>query len=446
VVAGAVGNGVEQADIADDVLFVVFNPTAGAEASGIGVPPEWKKASLQAQSREHGFRLETVMPGKYSNVTLPNGTRLDLAPVREAATREDWDSVDTEKADVNLRTAINALGLDEAQSQAIYDAIHDNARPDGYGRDELFNLAKVWARAEKGGDIPNRLVISAHHTSHWYGDDNHGDVSEGAFSALAKVMPKAAKQVAHVGLFACFTAGEARVNELRSDFPNLQSAWFYEGISAGAGNGSVFHLQQWNLATLGQKTFEEALRTLDTTYKGFRGQASASWDIKSGYHGDEFNRDITTLQADIDARKADYAKYFSGETVLPLETAVGPVREYYAALQSLSMHPALPRNERVELDGEIAKAIRLVFYRKMIRPKLSEHRQSLLDGAATALGLPKRNFSQPTEGNVRKQDLEYISQFTTAAAGNSSNDVKNACRLLEGLRDLDPAVIPNDWV
>jgi hypothetical protein len=431
----------------NDVMALGFNPTFGAEVAGRHVPDSWKSASLEKRADRYGYDTEVVYGRKYSEVRLDNGQRLDLAPLKAGMSRGDYGSVDLDQADANLKTAIDSLGLPADVAENVLGAIKDNAKAQLYGRDELFNLARIWAEAEKGGDIPDRFMLSSHHTSHWYGDDDYGDVKEGAFNALAKAMPKAADQVRHVGLFGCFTAGMNRVEEFQEMFPNMKSLWFYEGISAGAGNGSVFHMKEWDLATMGNKSFDEALDTLATRYAGFRGKAAAAWSVNEGYIGDQFNRSVGELRNRVQTTGADYGSYFDGSLDLPYETSTGPVREYYRSLQHLSMHPELPDAERSQLQNDISQVIRLVFYRKMIRPKLGEHHGAMINRALDKVGLPHLDLENPGGDDVRKKDLDLIAQFESASAGSSDPDVVQARRLLlEGLRDLDDEVIPNSWV
>jgi hypothetical protein len=430
-----------------DVLALGFNPTFGAEAAGRHVPASWAQQSLNARSARHGYETEIIYGKKYSQVTLPDGRRLDLAPLKAGATRGDYGSVDNAQADVNLQTAIDSLQLPQATADKVFVAIRDHADAEGYGRDELFNLAAVWADAEKGGDIPDRLMLSSHHTSHWYGDDDYGDVKEGAFEALAVAMPKAAEQTRHVGLFGCFTAGMSRVQSMQAVLPNVESLWFYEGISAGAGNGSVFHMKEWDLASMGKKSFAQALQTVATRYRGFRGEAAAAWSKSEGYIGDQFNRTVSELQTRVQTTGQNYGSYLDGSMDLPYETSTGPVREYYSALQFLSMHPDLSTQERSDVLNKASQAIRLVFYRKMIRPKLHEHHGAQLARAFAAVNSTPIDFGTPGGDDVRKKDLDAIAEFEQKSAGSSNPDVLEARRLLlQGIRELDDNVIPNSWV
>jgi LysM repeat protein len=430
----------------NDVMALGFNPTFGAEVAGRHVPDAWKQQSLLQRASRHGYETEVIYGAKYSQVTLANGSRLDLAPLKAGASRGDHGSVDTAQADTNLKTAVDSLQLPGAIGDAVFAAIKDNAKAEGYGRDELFKLAALFADAEKGGDIPDRLMLSSHHTSHWYGDDDYGDVKEGAFNALLKAMPKAADQLRHVGFFGCFTAGMNRVTEFKELLPNVESMWFYEGISAGAGNGSVFHMKEWDLASMGNKSFEQALNTVATRYRGFRGEAAAAWSKSEGYLGDQFNRTVTQLRDRVTSSGQNYDSYLDGSMDLPYETSTGPVREYYSALQHLSMHPDLTDTERSDLQGKIAQSIRLVFYRKMIRPKLHEHHGTMINQALASVGSSPIDLSTPGGDDVRKKDLDLIAEFEQKAAGSTDPNVRVALRLLGGLRSLHENVIPNTWV
>src|SRR5687767_410964 len=52
---------------------------------------------------------------------------------------------------------VATLGLPKAQGEKIAEILKDASAD---SRDELAQVAQVWAEGEKGGDVPGRLVLS----------------------------------------------------------------------------------------------------------------------------------------------------------------------------------------------------------------------------------------------------------------------------------------------
>lgn len=151
-----------------------------------------------------------------------------------------------------------SLRLDAAKADAVA-AVLANAPTEG--RDELAGIAKVLARAERGGVVPSRWVLSGHHGD-TITDGASGNALRAAdVRALAKALPAGAASVRDLMISGCYSGGREQLAAWKEAFPNLRSAWGYgwQG-SYGAGDkspsdaGAVRHIQEWEAETRGART------------------------------------------------------------------------------------------------------------------------------------------------------------------------------------------------
>src|SRR4030095_14303718 len=93
-------------------------------------------------------------------------------------------------------------------------------------RDELGQLAMLWARAERSHVLAGRMVISGEHlVGIFWGRDHNGILGSQHIDALAKVFPLAAGAIEDLHLSACNTAGD--IQDWPKIFPNLKTIWGY---------------------------------------------------------------------------------------------------------------------------------------------------------------------------------------------------------------------------
>jgi len=153
-----------------------------------------------------------------------------------------------------------SLGLPDAQTAAIAKAIR-NAH-DG-SRDELAGIARVWARAEQGHDIPSRVVISGHCFGNavWDGDGQLGELEFSSIRALAAAMPRAAARIEDVMISACSsgfdgasaTGARFPLSAWKDMFPSLKTAWGYGNEhTSPTGAQAIGHIAAWANATRGR--------------------------------------------------------------------------------------------------------------------------------------------------------------------------------------------------
>lgn len=128
---------------------------------------------------------------------------------------------------------------------------------DPHFREQMADMMKMFHDAELGKYRLERLVLSGHHAGQeLYGESNYVRLSElnleRDLSNLTEAFPTAASQVEDVMFSACFST--ERVELCKSLFPNLRSAWVYEGYSPSIKQGSRRHIVAWERSTRNRRT------------------------------------------------------------------------------------------------------------------------------------------------------------------------------------------------
>jgi hypothetical protein len=170
---------------------------------------------------------------------------------------------------------VATLGLPEAQAKKIAAALAGTSEYSG-GPDELAAITQVWARAELGGTIPSRLVLSGH--SHgltvYDGSSKDGDLSFRSIQMLADAMPRAAAQVEDLMISGCNSGHDidgmpyTKLSSWHQHFPNLKTAWAYSADEAHSPTEShaVSHIAAWRAATAGRTTHVDGAATVRAEY------------------------------------------------------------------------------------------------------------------------------------------------------------------------------------
>ena len=333
---------------------------------------------------------------------------------------------------------VQTLGLPAEQSAKIADVL---ARTGDNARDEMAQIAQVFARAEKGGSIPSRLLLSGHHVGSGVWGDNNGQLSWGVVKDLCKAMPRAAEQIEDLHLSACYSGGRAKHEMYQELFPNAKTIWAYSGTAPGAGSGATVHQAAWERATRGSNT------AIDDTAKNLQDRRIRKAD----------NLDVAVVGKDIPIAGRSMAQLYelvrSGEDVFErffqgreniTHTQQGPLREYYNHLQALLQQPGLSNIERNELEQRRDQTIRTIFYDSHIRGHFQNHYGDAIREGYGALGLPAPNFARLS----REDALESIRAIRDHIGG--LRDVPAPARdmlySLNGLWNLDSRTIPETWI
>lgn len=391
----------------DDILLVGLNKGSKDEA-----------AALRARGNN-----VTYIGDSYEGNDKIRGVGSDRATVYDLSSNAGVDNF------------VKSLGLPAAQSTEI-GGILKGASADA--RDELGQLARVWANGEKGGKVPSRLMLSGHSGgSSLFGDDN-GSFSYSEVQKLAKAMPKAAAQVEDVHLAACYAGSQRNADGFKDAFPNMKTFWGYHSSAPGSASGATTHQARWDTATRGRKD------TLDRSIANHtrKGENVATWNVKTGFNDGQPPIALDAQRSIVQNQEQLYQDHLAGRSVQG-SPASGPLRNYYNELQRLLRHPQLPTSERPELEARRDQAMRLLYYSQTVAPKFDANYDAKLDAGYAAAGIARPNF-----GAMSRQDaLGAISAFDEkVAAGGATPAMLETQRLLHGLRDLSPAIIPSGWV
>jgi hypothetical protein len=316
-----------------------------------------------------------------------------------------------------LDAFVATLGLPPTQSKAVGEAIWS---ADQDARDEMAGIARVWARAERGERAPSRFVLSGHSFGDGvYGEGDTGILRVAPLARLADAMPAAARRVENLFIASCYQGQPAYLEKYVDMFPNLRTAHGYKEM---APSNDVMGMTEWESATRGKREGHA------TMYNG------ASWTRRSGFSE---HPDLPTLRRDV-ARKDVFQRYFTG-----IETArdahAGPLQDYYSALQNLIGSRDLPKVDEAALKARCDQVLRLRLY-PQVAVCFEGRNASTLRAGYSSLGEEAPNFGRLS----RKDALAEAAKLERAVSAlpDPPPAALEGLRLLRGLRDLDPTVIP----
>lgn len=324
------------------------------------------------------------------------------------------------------------LGIAEPQASAVSSAIADGR---WNSRDELAQLARVWAHAERTRVFPGRMAISGEHVpGMFFGRKGNGVLLSENIRALAAAFPRAAAAVEDLYLSACNTAGD--IGDWPKIFPNLQTIWAYLHTAPSLKTGAGTHMRMWDRATRGHQKRIDRLVAKNTG----RGENVAVWSRLFGVQTG-LVESIEVLRARIVAAEGTFTSFFAGDSVV-VDHQSGPLRQYYDTLQSLLQHDDLPDDERRTRVARADITIRLIYF-DSIRAAFAKQYKNAIAAGYSALGLPIPDFSQLD----RKTTLASIAEFEAKVRPGATAAVTQLRPLLvDGLRDLDGRYIPANWI
>lgn len=369
------------------------------------------------------------------NVTHVKDTRVnDTITTRDAQGRTVSHDLSTPEG---ARSFALTLGLPAEQTQKIADIIHGAGHD---ARDEMAQIAQVWAQAEKGGQIPSRLVLSGHNVgSGTWGDDN-GMLRFDQLAKLADAMPRAARSVQDLHLSACYSGGLPAMEQYRGMFPNVKTIWAYTGSAPGSYSGATTHLARWDNATRGDRESLERAVAANTR----KGENVAVWSAQGGYVDGQPPTPIAQVRSDVQRGESTYQSFFSGAQSVQ-DTQRGPLREYYNQVQRLLQHPELPASERPALEARRDSTIRLIYYSKTVAGKFAEHHASAIRDGFSSLGMQVPDFKALSRADAMAQ-VQAFEQKLSSTTPRPAAAERLLPLLTEGLRDLRPSRIPEGWV
>ncbi|MET0404982.1 MAG: hypothetical protein ABW123_21380 [Cystobacter sp.] len=344
------------------------------------------------------------------------------------------------RGEEGIQSFVATLALPWAQGQRVAAAL---ASAGADARDELAQLAQVWARAEKGGVIPSRLVLSGHSGgSQLWGEERsfrNGVLTRGNLAQLAAAMPRAAAGVEDLCVAACYNGGQTSVESWRAAFPQVKTVWAYAGSAPGSASGATAHLARWEKATRGEVNVLHA-----DAARGLRkGENLAVWSMRDGYQAATVSASLGELRTRHAAGQATFTRYFEGTDRVG-DTQRGPLREHYNTLQGLLGRTELPASERAGLERERDRTLRVLFYDNVAGHFQRAHRASLQRGFE-ALGWRTPDFSRMSRGEALSLIRSFEMELTRRQP--SPPEARRLLPLLtEGLRELRRERVPENWL
>jgi|GEM_PF-1323908 len=329
----------------------------------------------------------------------------------------------------------HSLGLEGPAAAKMQQTL---ALTEDWGRDEMAQLARLFAQAERGERSIERLVLSGHSLGAGLWGDDNGEIGWAALESLAQTFPKAARQVKDVMVAACYAGGRTQVERFKGMFPKAESMWGYSGSAPGAHSGAVWHMKRWEKQTRGNKAPTVNRASVSHLRKG---KNVAVWTEAKGYDNGQPQRPIAQLQADYGRTRDLVPLYLSGARQMK-NPGQGPLREHYNNLQALLQRTDLPETQRAPLEAERSLVIRLIYYPRVAGYFAAEHKAAI-DGAYAALGKAAPDFATLP----RKAALAEILSLQKALTTKDDPQLRHAEALLtEGLRDLSAERIPSAWL
>jgi hypothetical protein len=403
-------------------------------------------ALMEARAVQKGARTEP-----FTAITSPPK---DNGVLVEGAARYDLMTLEGENA------FVASVGRGPHVSVGLIRLLDSADAP--LARVEAARVIRAYALAEKQGFGLRRVVLSGHSDSESLGSEGaNGMVMRfDLFETLAELFPKAAAQIEHVAIAACYTGGDVVMDlptgnaNLDGDvnyhrmFPSVKTLFAYAGASPSSLTGSLKALRLWERATRGPD-----VRSLDpSVFKGTRYEENiATWGVEGGYRADQDAQEDLMFAYRKELNGPTFQDYFSGRIPCP-NPGKGELKEYYTVLQrmvgSRKLVALLSDEERAQIKREIGQVVRLRYYPYVAKNFSTQYGPALKDGYTH---LHDEEVSAPAEpprfGTLpRKDALAEITRFEAMAKDSPDPSVRHCLDLLAGFRDLSEEVIPFNWI
>ena len=354
--------------------------------------------------------------------------------------------------DLRQKNGINAfaksLGLDETARAGVVRALNMCEKD---AKDELGELAKVWAAGEKGAAIPSRIVLAGHSNGDGVWGDNNGSLRLGPLLELSRALPHATAQIEDAFVTGCYGGGEVTMDQYLLIFPRAKTIWAYDAQAPGVDNGAKLDQGGWEKATRGR-----AYNMKDGKSASL-GKTMAVWNYKTGYHAATPPLNVDDLRGKVQWMEEHfYQLAFKGQDYtydadgfkIPIRITdphTGPVRQYYSWLVRLTQHKELPEDERAFWNEKKNQAIRLLYFSDTVTPAFARHYQKQLATGYAKLGMKMPDFARMTRGAALKEINAFEAKLRkTPDAPADSQQV--GVLLDRGLKELDTNLIPDGWV
>ena len=356
----------------------------------------------------------------------PSGSSVDVTVIKateeQSATAVGGTTFDL-TGDAGIEALAKSLTSEAARQAALARTLKAQAKDD---RDDLAHVAKVYADTEADGkDRMTRVVLSGH--SGGMGVlGSSGEVYFSALVELAGVFPKAAGQTKHLIVAGCHTGDEGTILDYYiKAYPTLLTVWaWWDACPTGAGAAAA--ITTWaRLTEHGETTLPKQGGAGIATWSGgvYQGSPSAKAPASSV---------LSSVRSD-DAR---FQEYLDGTR------AEGPhggwLEAYYGRVFGAARRPDITGADHDEMEQKRQRALLLRFWKNVAKHFSEKNGAAIAKGYGTATVPDYANLS-------RKDTLKAIAAFATTATGTAA-DKGAAATLLDGLKNLDPKVVPDSML
>jgi hypothetical protein len=362
--------------------------------------------------------LGRYKPGSSVGVTVVKGTAAVATTTIGSTTTFDLTT------DAGVDALAKALVPDPAK-QATLSALFKGQSE--ANRDDLAHVAKVYSDTEADGkDRMTRVVLSGH--SGGLGVfGTPGEVYFDALVGLAGVFPTAANQTKHLIVAGCRTGDEGTILDYYvKAYPSLLTVWAWWD-ACPTGSGAAAAIEKWaGLTEHGETKLPK------------QGGGIATW---SGgvYEGNPSAKaPVLTVLASIRADDARFQEYFDG-TRFDRGPHGGWLESYYGRVFAAARRPDVTGADHDEMEQKRQRALLLRFWSHSVAKNFwAQYGRIITKGYGTTTVPDYANLS-------RKDALKAIADFPASSTAAAS-DKSAAASLLDGLKTLDPKIIPDSMV
>jgi hypothetical protein len=448
-IAGIVGSSAAQLGDALLQKLATWQAAVGLSADGKAgnITTQWLSQQSGGEGLEAYVKSDAVL---YLGIN-PRSRDIELTKLKGAAgaqnviavvgnKRQDTIMVGGQLADLTTEAGLVAFAL---SLKALDDGRRDElkrflGRAPAASRDELAQLIQVLYGAETGQRLIKRVILSGH-SGGWSisgepGNDTY--ISFSSLKVLATVFPMAAGQVEDLMLSACNTGQRGKLGQFQEIFPNLRSIWAYVGYSPSAATGSLGHIAAWEKASRGtiDASRMDVGREGVATGSGPRDKNVAVWTRDAGGNeayetaSAEAAMDYETLRSIVQTNLVHFTTAFNDGNLNQAE-----LNSLYTLLQNLvGNFEYRLGGDRARFEQIMKQTLYLRHWKKVTEKFMEAFGSQVRAGYGRS---PVPRFA----GASRSEVLGHIKAYP-GTAGDSAHQL-----LVDYLRDLNPALIPDTW-
>ena len=389
-------------------------------------------------------------PGPTRKAVRQMSARADVSPIFPSLSapkirvgRRDFDL----RKEADLRGFVQTLRLPSRGAAGVLKALQIC---DANARDELAQLAQIWARGERGENIPSRLVLAGHSNGDGVWGDDNGSLRLGPLLQLSRALPRAAVQIEDAFVTGCYSGGEVTMDQYLLIFPRAKTIWAYEAQAPGVDNGATIDQGGWERNTRG--------RGADFVPKSSAvgGKKIAVWSVKTGYHATKPPLTLAELRGKVQWMEENFYRpalegkthAWDGQWRIPINITdphTGLIRQYYSWLVRLTQMKDLPAEERPFWVEKKHQTIRLLYFSATVAPRFARHFEREIRGGYGGLGLQAPDFARMSRAQALRSVELYIKKLEKMPRAKPISE-QTGTLLERGIKDLDPAIIPDGWV